>query len=103
MFEELLKAIGLTPVTRNFLVEYHDKDMMSFHKALQTIDMGLASDKEIVKGIIEEMKEQGNEVYGVIEFFGEFTMNELMKVVEDPKTSNYRYRALDIDYEKAFI
>jgi hypothetical protein len=103
MIEDLFAAIGLKSVIRNFLVEYHDKDMRSWHKPVQTLIIGLPSDKEVIKNIIEDQKEQGNEVYAIVEFYGSYSMDELKAIIEDSEISKYSYRLVFIDREKVCI
>ena len=90
MIENLYEAVGMK--VRNFIIDYHDKKKQSYYKPLQIIIMDPVPEDDIVKNIIREQKDQGNDVYGVVEVYGKYTLNELKALAESLDTSKYKLR-----------
>ncbi|MGI6085236.1 MAG: hypothetical protein ACOYIF_07280 [Acetivibrionales bacterium] len=101
MFEILYEPIGTKPVIRNFIIDYHDEKRQSFFKPLQIVITDLVTDEEIVANIIKEQKDQGHDVYGVVEVYGKHTLNELKALAESLDISKYKLRPLFFDRDKA--
>lgn len=99
MIESLYEAVGMN--VRNFIIDYYDKKKQSYYKPLQIVIMDPVPEEDIVKNIIKEQKDQGHDVYGVIEVYGKYTLNELKALAGSLDASKYKLRPLFFDRDKA--
>ena len=98
MIESLYEAVGMK--VRNFIIDYHDKKKQSYYKPIQIVIMDPVTEEDIVANIIEEQKAQGNDVYGVVEVYGKYTLSELKDLAEGLEASKYNIRPLFFDKVK---
>lgn len=102
MFNKLFEAIGLQVYTRNFLTEYHDSQGQSYHNVLQVIVPFKINDDEIRDHVREKLEKDGNSMYALVEVFGDYTPNQLMKMFDKPPMANM-VKVLHFDYKKSLI
>lgn len=104
MLDEIFKILGIDLVVRNFLIEYHDKDMQSYHKAIQTISFKAYSDEMTINGIYDDLQKQEFDLYYIGEVGGTHTLKELETIIENPfLCAKYGVRTLYLDSVMAQI
>ena len=102
MLTQFIKSMGIPLEIRNFMVDYVDKKGESFHKPLQTvIPIGTTpeTDVEIIRSIKSSLSQQGFVVSGIMEAVGEFEMEQLSEIFNDPSQFGKTVHPLYLDPE----
>lgn len=102
MLTQFIKSMGIPLKIRNFMVDYVDKNGESFHKPLQTVTpIGTTpeTDVEIIRSIKSSLSQQGFVVSGIMEAVGEFEMEQLSEIFNDPSQFGKTVYPLYLDPE----
>lgn len=81
MLNKLFSPVGVQ--VRNFIVEYHNKKMISLHQAIQIPEPVGMADAAISDIIRSYYKRNGYVVYLIIEILGEYTLTDLDALTDD--------------------
>lgn len=93
---DIFGIVGMN--TRNFAVDYRDKQGVYYHKGLQMVSMCDGDIDNTIAMIKDQFESKGYIVYCIVEVFGNFTVEELERDMTN-ENSKTPFKVLFADKE----
>jgi len=103
IIQALMEDIGISIPARNLLTEYHLPNGQSAHKPLQILSCNECADRQIIEHVRQQLKEQGCDLYALIEVVGDYQLDELDQMLNTSNAHGAQLKVLYFDYKKSLL